>query len=159
MWIWQIMTRYDFLWARCSNRFELSVNFSCEWRQIITRSTSYGLDEWAIFEPTWTWPNFPFGQLCMWIGANNDLIWLPMGWMSDSEKCSNRLELYLISLLVNFSCELGQIMTRYDLLWTGSVILSNVRTDLTLLNFTFGQLFTLFMWIGVNNDQIWLPMG
>ena len=23
----------------------------------------------------------------------------------------------LISLLVNFSCELGQIMTRYDFLW------------------------------------------
>ena len=38
-----------------------------------------------------------------------------MGYMSDSEQCSNRLELDLISLLVNFSCELGQIMTRYDL--------------------------------------------
>ena len=32
---------------------------------------------------------------------------------------SFRLELYLISLLVNFSCELGQIMmTRYNFLWT-----------------------------------------
>ena len=29
--------------------------------------------------------------------------------MSDSEQCSNRLELDLISLLVNFSYELGQI--------------------------------------------------
>ena len=29
---------------------------------------------------------------------------------SDSEQCSNRLELDLISRLVNFSCELGQIM-------------------------------------------------
>ena len=29
--------------------------------------------------------------------------------MSDSEQCLNRLELDLISLLVNFSCELGQI--------------------------------------------------
>ena len=37
--------------------------------------------------------------------------------MSDSEQCLNRLELYLISLLVNFSCELGQIMARYDFLW------------------------------------------
>ena len=36
--------------------------------------------------------------------------------MSDFEQCSNRLQLYLISILVNFSCELGQIMTRYDLL-------------------------------------------
>ena len=32
--------------------------------------TSYGLDEWfwAMFEPTWTWPNLTFGQLFMWIG-------------------------------------------------------------------------------------------
>ena len=30
--------------------------------------------------------------------------------MSDSEQCSNRLELDKISLLVNFACELGQIM-------------------------------------------------
>ena len=41
----------------------------------------YGLDEWfwAMFEPTWTWPNFTFGQLFMWFGSNNDQIWLPMG--------------------------------------------------------------------------------
>ena len=37
--------------------------------------------------------------------------------MSDFEQCSNRLELDLISLLVNFACELEQIMTRYDFLW------------------------------------------
>ena len=30
--------------------------------------------------------------------------------MNDSEQCSNRL----ISLLVNFACELGKILTRYD---------------------------------------------
>ena len=52
--------------------------------------------------------------------------------MSDSEQCSNRLELDLISLLVNFSCELGQAMTSYDFLWAIRVILSNVRTDLNL---------------------------
>ena len=34
--------------------------------------------------------------------------------MSDSEQCSNRLELDLISLLANFSCELGQIMAILD---------------------------------------------
>ena len=39
--------------------------------------------------------------------------------MSDSEQCSNRLELDLISLLVNFSCELGQIMTTYYFLCGG----------------------------------------
>ena len=148
-----------------------------------------------------TSPNFSFGQLFMWIGANNDQIWLHMGYMSDSEQRSNRLELYLISVLVNFSClvcwsltslchsnghietmpareinpftaltrirsqflrtqwstsnhqrvdtttpqtaepsglavnfscELGQIMTRYDFLCARWVILSNVWTDLNL---------------------------
>ena len=80
--------------------------------------TSYLLDEWfwAMFEPTWSWPNFTFGQLFMWIGTNNDQIWLHMGYMSDSEQCSNWHELDIISLLVNFLCELGQIMTRYDFL-------------------------------------------
>ena len=110
--------------------------------------TSYGLDEWfwAMFEPTWTLPNFTFGRLFMWIRANNDQVWLPMSWMSDSEQCSNRLGtwlnftfgqlfmwimanndqmglsmglmsdseqcsnwLELISLLANFSYELGKI--------------------------------------------------
>ena len=90
-----------------------------------------GFDEWfwAMFEPTWTWPNFMFGQLFMWIGANNGQIWLPIGYMSDSEQCSNRLDLYLISLLVNFSCELGQIMTRYDFLWARWVILHDSFCD------------------------------
>ena len=36
---------------------------------------------------------------------------------------------YLISLLVNFSCEMGQIMNMYDFLEARWVILSNVRTD------------------------------
>ena len=65
-----------------------------------------------------------------------------------SEQCSNRLEFDLISLLVNFSCELepnnvpdmtshglcglGQIMVIYNFLWVVRVILSNVRTDFQL---------------------------
>ena len=52
-----------------------------------------------------------------------------MDQMSDSEQCSNQLQLDLILLLVNFLCELGQIMTRYDLLGARRVILSNVQTD------------------------------
>ena len=44
--------------------------------------------------------------------------------MNDSEQCSNRLEFDLILILVNFACELGQIMSIYDL--------SNVRTDSNL---------------------------
>ena len=43
--------------------------------------------------------------------------------MSDSEQCSNRLKLDLISLLVNFLGELGQIMSRFDYLLTRRVIL------------------------------------
>ena len=123
--------------------------------------TFYRLDEWfwAMFEPTWTLPNFSFGQLFMWIGANNDQIWLPMCYMSDSEQCSNRLELDLISLLVNFSCELGQIMTRYNFLWARWVILSNVRTDLNLNYYMYPNilpnlhkffLFIIYLNCGIN---------
>ena len=82
-----------------------------------------------MFEPTWTWPRFTFYQLFIWIGPNNDQIWFRMDQMSDYEQCSNRLKLYLISHLVNFLGELGQIITRFDFLWTKQVILSNVRTD------------------------------
>ena len=62
----------------------------------------------------------------MWIGPNNDQIWLPMDQTSDSEQCSNQLQLDLI-LLVKFACELGQIMTRYDLLGARRVILIFVK--------------------------------
>ena len=70
--------------------------------------------------------------------------------MSDSEQCSNRLELDLISLLVKVSCELGQIMTRYDFLWA-RWFWAMFEPTWTLTNSTFGQ---LFMWIVGNNDQI-----
>ena len=102
-----------------------------------------GLDEWfwAMFKPTAIWPNFTFGQLFIWIGANNDQMWLHMGRMSDSEQCSNGLQLDLISHFVNFSCELGQINSRYVFLLTRGVILSNVRTDSQLdINSLLGQL-------------------
>ena len=36
--------------------------------------------------------------------------------MSDFEQCSNQFQLDLISHLVNFSYQVGQIMTRYDFL-------------------------------------------
>ena len=48
---------------------------------------------------------------------------------SDSEQCSNRVKLALISILVQLSCELGQIKTRYDFILAERVILSNLRTD------------------------------
>ena len=61
-----------------------------------------------------TLPNFTFGKLFMWIEANNEQIWLPMGYMSDSELCSNWIQLDLNLILVNFSCELGQIVNKYE---------------------------------------------
>ena len=42
------------------------------------------------------------------------------------EKCSNRLQLNLISLLVNLLDELGQIMASYAIADAIRVILSNV---------------------------------
>ena len=69
--------------------------------------------------------------------------------MSDSEQYSNRRQPNLISLLINFACELGQIMTIYTFIWTRKVILSNVQAysklDLmSLVNFVYelGQIMT-----------------
>ena len=76
--------------------------------------------------------------------------------MSDSEQCSNRLQLDLIKLLVNFSCELGQIMTRYDFLWARSdseQCSNRLELDLIslLVNFSgeLGQIMTIydFLWV------------
>ena len=59
----------------------------------------------------------------------------------------------MISCLINFSYELGQILTRYDFLEARRVILSDVTFEPTptLPIFTFGQLLIL---IGSNNGQI-----
>ena len=99
--------------------------------------TSYRPDEWfwAILEPTPTLSNFDFGQLFMWIGANNDQIWLPRGLKSEFEKCSNRLQLDMSSLLVNLSDEWG---ANNGQLWFSRGCksdLSNIRTDANLTIF------------------------
>ena len=52
--------------------------------------------------------------------------------------------------MVNFPCEMGQIMNRYDFLEGRWVILSNVRTTPTWPNVDFRQ---LFMWI--EQSHIW----
>ena len=115
----------------------LLVNFSCELGKIMTRYDFLWAEWfWAMFGPTWTWPNFPmvnfsceldrleswlnllFGQLVMWSWAND-------------------------------------FISRFDFLWARWVTLSNVQTTWTWHNFTFGQ---FFMLIGANNDQIWLPV-
>ena len=75
--------------------------------------------------------------------------------MSDSEQCSKPLELDLISLFVNFSCELGQINTKYDFLARLSdseKYLNRLELDLIslLVNFSceLGQIMTRydFLW-------------
>ena len=68
--------------------------------------------------------------------------------MSDLSNVQSDFELDLISLLVNFACELMQIMTRYDFLWARWVILSNVQTDsnLTLFLSTFNVNWKSHIW-------------
>ena len=97
---------------------------------------------WPMFEPTdITLPHFIFGPLFKHnyqiAGEQNYQIWLLMDQMSDSEQCSNHLQPDIISLLVNFSCALGQIMTRYDFLWARRVILSNVQINFKMTKFNF----------------------
>ena len=65
----------------------------------------------------------------------------------DFEQCFNRFQLDPISLLVNLSHELAQIMTTYDFLSAKQAILSNVRTDFSLTQFSFGQLLTELTYI------------
>ena len=52
--------------------------------------------------------------------------------MSDFEQCLNQLQVDLITLLVNFSYQVGTMMSRYDFLEARRVILRNVRTDYNL---------------------------
>ena len=86
--------------------------------------TSYRVFEWlrAMFGPTWTLPNFTFGQLFMWIGANNDQIWLPMArWVilhdsfSDCFNILHRgavlLEEYICRVNMAYMSKLGQILS------------------------------------------------
>ena len=104
-----------------------------------------------MLELTSTWYNFEFVKLVMWIGANNDQIWRHRGQTSDSDQCSYRRQLNIISLLANFVCELGKIMTRYDSLWTRKWFWAMFEPSSTWPNFTFGQ---LFMRIKANIKQI-----
>ena len=65
---------------------------------------------WAMFEPNLTCRNYTFGQRFSWIGTHNYQIRLPRGYTSDFDQCLNRLQLKLITRLVYFACELGQII-------------------------------------------------
>ena len=44
----------------------------------------------------------------MYIGANNDKIWLSKAMMSEFEQCLNQLQFDQISFLANFLCEFGK---------------------------------------------------
>ena len=68
------------------------------------------------------------------------------------DKYLNRLQLDIISLLVNFSCEV-YIMTRYDFLGLRGVILSNFQTDFIFTSFHI-NLVHFFHKFAKNNMQI-----
>ena len=117
----QIMTRYDFpeAWRVIlrnvrtdSNLISILVNVLDELGQIMARYDFIHATR-VNFINAPTWPNFDFGQLFIWIKANNYQLWLPRAEMSDFEQCSTWLQLYLFLLLVNFWYAFGKIMTRY----------------------------------------------
>ena len=58
----------------------------------------------------------------------------------------NRLEHYLISHLVNLSCEFGQIMNKYDILEVRRIIFYNGLADFNLI------IFNIFVILGVLFD-------
>ena len=76
-----------------TNLISVLFNVACELGQIMIR---YDILEARRVIPTW--PNFDFGQFCIWIEANNDQISLTRGEMSDFKQCSYRLQIDLISL-------------------------------------------------------------
>ena len=95
-------------------------------------------------------------HVIIWICVNNEQIWLLGNYGSDFEQYFIRLQLDPISLLVNFSHELAQIMTTYDFLSAKQVILSNVRTDFNLTQILF---WSTFEKISTYNDHIWLGLN
>ena len=85
------------------------------------------------------------------ICVNNEKKQLPGNYGSDFEQYLNQIQLDPISLLVNFSHELAQIITTYDFLSARQAILSNVRTDFNLTQFLFWSTFDR---IATYNDHI-----
>ena len=75
--------------------------------------------------------------------------------MSDSELWSNWIQHDLISILVNFSCQLGQIMTRYDFQEARWVISSNDRTNYNFTcfhSYELGQIMARYVFLGWMSD-------
>ena len=114
------MTRYDFLDSRLMILNNVWTDF---WQIFCCQKANY---EWRSYQAE--------RPLVMWSGENNDQIWLIRGETSDFEQCSNRIQLDLILLFVNFAYELLQIhvVTRNDFPEARRVIFSNVRTDSNL---------------------------
>ena len=70
----------------------------------------------------------------MWIGTNNDQLWLPGSEVSYFEQCYNWIQLDLITYFINCLVEIGQIMNRYDFLEATEIIVINIWTDLNFNN-------------------------
>ena len=72
--------------------------------------------------------------------------------MSDSEQCSNRLELDLISLLVDFSCELKQIVIQVQWAIPIKTIHFALMMQVVLKIYIYynDKLFGIFQWFHKN---------
>ena len=103
--------------------------------------TRYDIMEarWVILSNVWTDSNVIFGQYFIWIGYNNDQIWLPRRYSCDFEKCLNRLVLEQINYTFGKLYELGQMMTIYDLLEARWMFWAMFESTSTWHNFIFGQ--------------------
>ena len=123
-----------------STEFRFWSTFHVNWGKLWQDRTSKKLDEfWAMFEPTTTLPDFTYGQLFIWIGANNDQMtfWRLDEWLwAMFESTPTWPEFTFGQLFIWFG---PQIMTRYDFLearrW---VILSNVRPETNFLDVSSG---------------------
>ena len=58
------------------------------WCWMIFKGSNWEIWKWILSN---IWINFTFGKLFTWTGKNNGNMWLPIGYTSDSEQCSNRL--------------------------------------------------------------------
>ena len=109
------------------------------------------LDVWCCSSRLQLDPSSSLVKFFMSIRTNNDPIW-PLDECCD--QYSNQHQLYIISFVVNFSCELRLIITRYDDLLEDILVMWAMFTPTpTWHNFIVVN----FACEWANYDQMWLP--
>ena len=108
-----------------------------------------------MFKLTLNWPNFPFGQLFMWIGANNDHYMTSYGlddWFWAMFEPTWTWPNFTFGQLFMWTGanndQIGLLMDQMESVRTFWAMFEPTET---FPNFTFGQ---LFMRIGANNNLI-----